>query len=632
MNKRLTLSGGTLLALALLFIGFTILFNYALRGWQLDLTQNHIYTISPGTKRILSSIQEPIDLYFFYSKKTGDALPQIQTYEQHVHDLLEELVSRSHGMVRLHDIDPQPFSDEEDRASELGIQATPVGAGNDQLYFGLAGTNSIDTHPTPIAFFDPNKQQFLEYDVVKLIYELANPKKPVIGWLSSLPMAEGFDPRTEQVRDPWVIYSQAQQLFDVRPLEPTLTRIDPDISVLVLVHPKKLSPAAQFAIDQYALRGGHILAFVDPLANQDQSGADPSNPLAAMEADKSSKLGTLLASWGVQFDPHWVIADRAHALAVSMREGQPPEPHLGFLGLDKSSLAPDDVITQGISSVNVATAGYLNPVKGAKTKFEPLLTSSTDSEPMPTQRFAMLFDPSSLRDGFKPTGKRYTIAARVSGLIKTAFPGGPPAGVTLPPGQKGWLTGSVKPFDLIVFADSDLLSDFLWVREQSFFGQRILTPLANNGDLVLNALDNLAGSSDLISVRGRATFSRPFKVVDELRMRAEDRFRDKEQVLEQELRQTQDKLSQLQSKRNDKSSIILTADQERELDHFQDERATIRKQLRAVRAQLDADINRLGTEVKVINIVVVPVLFAIAALLFHLWRVRARLAPREVKP
>ena len=314
MNKRLTLGAGTLLALALLFIGLTMLFNFGLRGWRLDLTQNHLYSIAPGTDRILRSIKEPINLYFFYSEKTANQVPQIKTYGVRVRELLEELAGRSNGNVRLHVIDPQPFSEDEDRASELGVQGTAVGASGQQLYFGLAGTNATDTHAQPITFFDPQKEEFLEYDVVKLIYELANPKKPVVAWLSGLPMTEGFDPRSQQMREPWAIYGQAQQLFDVHTLDPATTQIAPDVSLLVLVHPKNLSPATQFAIDQYALRGGHIVAFVDPLAEADQSGADPNNPMAQMTADKSSHLGPLLAAWGVQFNPRQVIADRGRAL------------------------------------------------------------------------------------------------------------------------------------------------------------------------------------------------------------------------------------------------------------------------------------------------------------------------------
>jgi ABC-type uncharacterized transport system involved in gliding motility auxiliary subunit len=275
--------------------------------------------------------------------------------------------------------------------------------------------------------------------------------------------------------------------------------------------------------------------------------------------------------------------------------------------------------------VNVATAGYLEPVKGAKDKFEPILQSSADAQPMPVERFAMLFDPASLRDGFKPTGQRYTIAARVTGDIKTAFPAGPPAGVTLAPGQTA-LKESAKPFNLVVFADTDMLSNFLWVQQQAFFGQHIAQAFASNGDLVMNALDNLAGSSDLISVRGRATYRRPFDRVEQLRRVADDRFRAKEQELEQQLKDTEEKLTTLQSKRNDKSALILTPEQEQELDRFQQEKLRIRKELRQVRAGLDEDIRGLGTWLKVLNIAIVPLVFAIAALLFHLWRRQQRTA------
>ena len=622
MTNRSTLGGGALLALALLFIGLTVLFGHAFRGWRLDLTQNHLYTTAPGTDRILRSINEPINLYFFYSEKTASQIPQIAPYGVRVREFLEELAARSGGKLQLHVIDPQPFSEDEDRASELGVRGAPVGPSGSQLYFGLAGTNSTDGHQA-IEFFDPAKEQFLEYDVVKLIYQLANPKKPVIAWMSGLQMSGSYDPRTGQPREPWAIYSQAEQLYDLRPLDPGATKIDPDVNVLVLVHPKNLSPATQFAIDQFALRGGHILLFVDPLAESDQSGADPQNPMARMTADKSSQLAPLLGAWGVQFNPREVVADRGHALSVSMRQGEEPVQHLGILGLDKTDFTAGDVITAGLSSVNVATAGSLTPAKDAGTRFEPLLQSSTDAALLPVERFAMLFDPSTLAEGFKPTGQRYTLAARVSGEVKSAFPGGPPTGVTVPAGQTV-LRQSAKPLNAVVFADTDLLSDYLWVHEQNFFGQRVAQAWANNGDLVLNALDNLAGSADLISVRGRATFSRPFDRVEQLRHIADERFRAKERELEQQLQQTEEKLTQLQSRRNDKSAMILTPEQEKEIEQFSQEKVRIRKELRAVRAGLDQDIKALGTELKILNIIVVPALFAIVALLVWLSRRRKR--------
>ncbi len=443
-------------------------------------------------------------------------------------EFLEELQARSGGNVRVHVVDPQPFSEEEDRATELGVKSVPVDAAGSQFFFGLAGTNSTDGHAA-IEFFDPKKEQFLEYDVVKLIYTLANPKKPVVAWLSTLPMGESLDQRTGQERPAWAIYAQAQQLFDIREIQANTTKIDADVNTLVIVHPKGLTPATQWAIDQYALRGGHILLFVDPVAEADPAGqGDPSNPMAAMGADKSSHFNTLLSDWGVSFDPKLVVADRGRALSVSMHQGEPPQQHIGILGLNSSSFNSNDVVTAGLSSINVATTGFLTPLKGATTKFESILQSSNDAETLPAERFAMLFDPSTLLEGFKPTGQRYTIAARVTGNVKTMFPAGPPNGVTLASGQTA-LKESVKPLNLIVFADTDLLSDFMWVHEQNLFGQQVAQAWASNGDLVLNSLDNLSGSSDLISVRGRATFTRPFERVEALRRIADDRFRAKEQ-------------------------------------------------------------------------------------------------------
>jgi len=635
MNKRSTLGGGTLLALALLFIGLTVLFNYALRGWRLDLTQNRLYTTAPGTDRVLSSIKEPINLYFFFSEKAAAGIPDLNTYGVHVREFLQELASRSNGKLHLHVVDPQAFSEEEDRASELGVRGVPIGGAGAQFYFGLAGTNSTDGRAA-IEFFDPKKEQFLEYDVVKLVYELASPKKPVVAWLSSLPMTGGFDPRTGQMREPWMVYSDAQQLFDLRPLERNATRIDPEVNVLVLVHPKELSPATQFAIDQYALRGGHLLVFVDPLAEADMSGAEAGNPMAAMGADKSSHLTPLLTAWGVKFNPDEVVADRGHALSVTLRQGEQPVEHLGILGLDKESFATGDVVTAGLSNVNVATAGYLEPltgpqacqsVKGGRPCFEPLLQSSTDAQPLPVARFRMLFDPATLLDGFKPTGRRYVIGARVTGNVHSAFEGGPPAGVTLPAGQTA-LKQSAKPLNLLVFADTDMLADFMWVREQNFFGQRMTQAWASNGDLLDNALDNLAGSADLISVRGRATFQRPFDRVERLRRAADERLHAKEQELEAQLRDTETKLTALQSKKDSGSALILTPEQEKEIEHFQTEKLRIRKELRAVRAGLNENIERLGTTLKIINIVVVPLTFALVALAVWLMRrQRRRAAP-----
>jgi ABC-type uncharacterized transport system involved in gliding motility auxiliary subunit len=629
MMKRSTLGAGTLVALALLFAGITMVAGYVLRSWRIDLTQNRLYTTAPGTDHILKGLREPINLYFFYTASTGAQNAQVAGYANRVRDLLSEFASRANGKIHLHFIDPQPFSADEDRAAELGVRSVNIGgSAANALYFGLAGTNSTDGHAA-IEFFDPNKGEFLEYDLAKLVYQLGGAKRPVIGWLSDLPMSAGFDPSSGQPHSAWVVLEQIQQLMDVRMLDDNVGSIDAAISVLVLVHPKHLSTATQLAIDQFALRGGHVLALVDPLADHDPAGEDPANPAAALTADRSSHLGNLLSAWGVDFDPHQVVADSRYALSVGVSEGGPPVRHLGVLGLDASAMNPKDVVTEGLSNVNLATAGHLTPHKGAQVAFEPLLFSSDQAQLMPVSRMQALQDPATLLDGFHPSGERYTLAARVSGNIRSAFPAGLPQGATLTPGTT-LLTHSIRPLELIVVADTDFLADNFWVNSQQLAGQQIAQPFANNGDLVANAIDNLAGSNDLISIRGGAGYRRPFARVEALRAQAEDRFRDKEQELEKELHATEDQLAALQSQRADRSGAILTPDQEQALNRFQAEKLRIRKELRDVQLGLDQNITRLGNWLKFLNIILAPVLFAVVTVLIGLLvrRRQLRKAPR----
>jgi len=618
MLKKTTLNAAGLAVIGALFLAIVLLANLTLRGAQLDLTEGKLYTLSDGTKHIVSDLKEPVNLYLFFSESAATPIPQIRNHGVRVQELLEQLVARSNGKLTLKVIDPLPFSEEEDRATELGISSVPISATGEKLYLGLAATNSTDGKES-IGYLDPERDEQLEYDVAKLIYKLSSAKKPVIGWLSTLPMAGDFDMQTQRPRPPWAVYGQIEQLYTVRPLEPTLTKVDADIDVLVLVHPKDLAPAALYAIDQFAMRGGHILAFVDPNAQMDSSGQDPNNPMAQFQADKSSHLEPLLASWGVEFKPDQVVADLERGLTVAMREGEPPSQHIAILGFDGSVMGKD-VITSRMDSINMATVGALKPIAGSKLKFEPLIHTSKQAGLIPAQRFAMMSDPASLRDGFKPTGE-FVVAARISGNAASAFAGGPPAGVTAAPDA---LKASSKPLNVVIIADTDLLADFMWVQTRNFFGQMLLQPFANNGELVWNAVDNLSGSADLISIRGRATYSRPFDRVEALRRDADSRFRAKEQELEQQLQQTEEKLSKLQTAQPASGEAILTADQAREIERFQLDKVRIRKELRAVKSGLDADIKALGLRVKVVNVLLVPALCAVLALLVNAWHRRRR--------
>jgi ABC-type uncharacterized transport system involved in gliding motility auxiliary subunit len=615
---------GGLVALAVLFLGIVMLSNLALRGMRLDLTQNRLYTLSPGTHQVLAELKEPINLYFYFSRDTASKQsPLLLPYAARVREFLEEVAARSGGKLRLRVIDPQPFSEDEDHAAEAGLQSLQAGAGGEALYFGLVGTNSTDGRAM-ISSFQPDREEFLEYDVAKLVQELATPKKPVIGLMSTLNMQGQFNPMTGQMSDPWPILAQIDQLFTVRTLTPDIDHIDKDVDVLMLVHPKQLPPKTLYAIDQFVMRGGKMLLFIDPDSAADTSGQDPSNPYAAQMANHSSNLEPLLSAWGVSYDPTKVVGDLKLGLEVRSSMQAPPTRHIGILGLRREDMDPKDVVTASLDVINVATAGFLSAAPGAKTSFEPLLRSSTDAAPIPAERFKALTDPANLRDGFKPTGTRYALAARLTGPLNSAYPQG------APPDQKpaagppiAHLSKSAMPANIVIIADTDMLTDYMWVQTREVLGQRVAQAFANNGDFVDNILDNLSGSTALISIRGRGTFARPFERVEALKRQADDRLRSKALELQSELQQTETKLTELQSKRNDQTSLMLTAEQEQELKKFTAEKARVRKELRETERGLDVDINRLDTWLKVINIAIAPLAVAVAGVII-LWLRRRR--------
>jgi len=624
---------GGLAALAALFLGIVMLANLGLRGMRADLTQNRLYTLSPGTQQVLGEVKEPLNLYFYFSRDTAaKQAPLIMPYASRVREFLEEIAARSGGKIRLRVLDPQPFSEDEDRANEAGLQPLQGGgeSAGDALYFGLAGTNSTDGRAA-IPSFAPDREEFLEYDVAKLVHELATPKKPVIGLLSSLPMQGQFDPMTGQMGETWPVLSQIEQLFTVRTLKPDTDHLDKDVDVLMVVHPKQLPPKTLYAIDQFVMRGGKMLLFVDPNSGADTSGRDPSNPFAGAMADHSSDLEPLLSAWGVAYDPKLVVGDLKLGLEVRANMQAPPTRHIGILGLHRDDMDPKDVVTASLEVINVATAGFLAARPGAKTTLEPLLQSSTDAAPIPSQRFNALTDPAALRDGFKPTGNRYSLAVRLTGPLTSAFPEG------APPDQKpigppaAHLAQSAVPANIVIVADTDLLMDYMWVQTREVLGQRIAQAFANNGDFIANVLDNLSGSSALISIRGRASFTRPFERVEALKRKADDRLRSKALELQTELQQTEAKLTELQSKRNDQASLALTPEQEQALKRFTTERALVRKQLRETQRGLDVDIDRLYSRLKVLNIAIAPLTVAIAGVLILALR-RRRKSPAASAP
>jgi len=410
--------------IAAAFVIAVLLVNSLPGGLRLDLTENRLYTLSEGTQNILDSIDEPINIYFFYSDRATENIPALRTYAGRVREMLEEFAQQADGRLRVKIIDPLPFSEEEDRAAEFGMQGITLPAATDPVFMGIAGTNSVGDEEI-IPFLDPGKETFLEYDLAKLIHSLADPERPVVALMSDLPMIPDFDPQRGQLPEPWVVVNEMRALFDVRSLPTSATTIGDDVDVLMVVHPKSLSDATLYAIDQFILRGGRALLAVDPFSEIDVPRADPSNPGLALSADRGSQLDGLLSAWGIKAETGEVIGDDRYALTVA---GTTPRPvrHIGLIGIGEAGINGDDVITSGIRSLNFGFAGHLDISEDAPVDVTPLVQSSDLAGPIDTGALMFLQDPSALREGFSPTGKRYVLAARLGGRPPSAFPEGPP--------------------------------------------------------------------------------------------------------------------------------------------------------------------------------------------------------------
>ncbi|MBX9713333.1 MAG: Gldg family protein [Pseudomonadaceae bacterium] len=609
--KKLMYSSAGLLVIALAFLAFNMLARVGLSDWRLDLTEQKLYTISAGTEKVLAEIEQPVELYFFYSDQASKDLPTLRTYAKRVEEMLKAYERAAEGKLKLHIVDPQPFSAEEDQAAEFGLQAIPLNAGGDKLYFGLAGRVG-DGVPQAIPVFALDQEEFLEYDLSRLVQSLAKPERPVIGVLSGLPLNGGFDMQTRQPSQPWMVMEEIRQQFQIESLKAGIDQIPEKVSVLLLVHPKDLPEQSLYAIDQFVLRGGKLLAFVDPYSEVDSGMPMPGEEAAS----KTSDLPALFKAWGVQLLPDQVVTDGAYAMALSMGEGQRAVRHAAFLSLPRAALDQSDVSTAGLETLTLASAGILEPLAGAKSRFTPLLQSSVYAMPVDSKRLALLQNPEELIRELQPTGQRYAMAARISGPAETAFANGIE-------GRKDGLK-SADNINVIVVADTDLLSDRMWVQVQDFFGQRMPQPWADNASFTINALDNLSGSDALISVRSRGRFSRPFEVVDALQRTAEVKFREQEAELQQRLAATEQQLASLQQSDDPAQSPQLTPEQQATLQQFMAEKVRIRKELREVRFQLNADIDALGRSLKLVNIALVPVLLTVGVLLLWFWRRRKR--------
>lgn len=620
MNKKLLTGSGILIAVVAL-LAINILSNVIFKSARLDMTDNQLYTLSQGTKNIITSFDEPVTLRFYFSEKLATGVPALSNYGRRVREMLDEYVSESGGKVKLIVQDPEPFSDAEDQAVQYGLQGVPVDAAGSVAYFGLVGTNAMDNREV-IPFFQMEKEASLEYDVTHLVYKLGNTKQSVVGVISSLPL-QGSSINNPmmgmQGSDEWIIAQQMQQNFDVQYLDKNLDKIPANINVLVLVHPKALEDKTLFAIDQYVLNGGHALVFVDPLAEVDQPPHDPQNPMAAMSAPRNSDLKKLFDAWGIEMVPGQLAGDIESAVRVGMGGGQRQQSveYVAWLELKDGRFDTNDFVTADLKEVIMASAGELKKKDSSKIEFTPLIQTSDKAMSIPVSRVQFRPDPMGLLDTYKSGNQKLTLAARLTGSVKSAFPNGAPEGASKPDTV---LAESKAPMNVIVVADADMLHDRFWVNVQNFFGQRVAIPRANNGAFVINAIENLSGSNDLISLRSRANFSRPFEKVKEIQRDAEKQFREREKQLQAKLSAAEQKLQDLQRQKSGDQATILSPEQQQEIVKFRAESVKTRKELRNVQHELRKNIEALGTTLKIINIFVVPALVIILAIVLGVYR------------
>ncbi|MCX7553562.1 Gldg family protein [Marinicella sp. S1101] len=595
-----------LLILAVIFLLVSVIINQSgiFSKLRVDLTENDLFTLNEGSINILQNIDEKIHLRLFYSDQATENIPLLRTYHRRVVDFLQELARYGSGKLKITMVDPVSFSEEEDQASQYGLQPLPVGEGGENVFFGIAATNALDDVEI-IPFLQPDREAFLEYDVAQLIYNLNNPAKRKVGVMSDLPLLGSFDPQAGQIPGQ-IIFEQLREMYEIVPIETTATTFD-DVDLLLVVHPKNLTEGTLFAIDQFVMNGGRLLAFVDPMAQAEEIPADPQNPMAQIQADRSSDLAVLFAAWGIGFDKNQVILDNQQAVSIQSGQGQTIR-HLGINSWNQSSFNQSDIVTSDLTSLNTALAGALT---AEGDKLLPILTSSTQSMLTANDAMSLLFNPNALFQNFNPDDQSHVIAARVNGGLDTAFPSGIE-------GETELIT-RVDQANVVIFADVDVLFDRMWVRAQNFFGRQIYSNFADNGTLINNLIDNMTGSADLIQVRARGTSNRPFDKVLEIQRRSEQKYRETENQLMQQLRETESKLNELQSIKGQENQLIISQEQQQEIAKFKQRKLEVRKSLREVKRNLNKDIEELGTELKFINIALVPMLLTLV-IVFLSWR------------
>jgi ABC-type uncharacterized transport system involved in gliding motility auxiliary subunit len=583
---------------------------------RIDLTSEQAFTLSPGTRKILRRLDSRVTIRYYCTQSGTTMPPALRTYAQHVEDLLSEYQEASHGKIVIKKFDPEPDSDAEDSARLDGIEGQATSAfGGEKVYLGLV-VSMLDQKES-IPWLPPDRERLLEYDISRAIARVINPTPAVLGVMSALPIfGAAPNPMMRQMgqaeSEPWAFVGELKKDFTVREIPMTATTIDDDIHVMLVVHPRDISETTQYALDQFVLRGGKLLAFLDPHAYFDQKHDQMAQVLG--ESSGQSSLDKLLKAWGLEMDVNKVVADMTFAGHNPQNGAVMPT----VLLINKDGINNDDIVTSQLDNLVMPFAGAFTgkPVDGLK---ETVLVHTSPESELVEGVTASIGAEQIVKD-FKAANISYNLAVRLTGKFKTAFPDGPPKTKD----EKADATAASKDAQLkesktdgvvILVGDTDMLNDQVCVQVQNFMGYRLVRPVNGNLNLVQSLVEQLSGDNDLISLRSRASLNRPFTRLNEMEAKAGREWQAKLKELETTKSETETKISQLQaSKSGAEQKFILSPEQQKELENYQKAVADVNKDLKSTRKRLRQDTDSLELWTKVANIGAVPVLVALTGI------------------
>lgn len=615
-------STGGVVAMVLILVAFNVVTG-AFKE-RIDLTQEKVYTLSDGTRKILAELQSPVKVRF-YCTKSEISTPQtvfLSSYAKRVEDLLEEYQQAARGKLVVEKYDPQPDSDAEDRARLDGVEGQTLQNG-EPFYLGLAVSKLDQTQAIP--FLDPNRERQLEYDLSRAISRVVAPEKAVVGIMSPLPVfGMPSNPMmmrmNQQGQEPWALVSELKNDFTVKRVAMDVDEIEPDVKVLLVIHPREISDRAQFAIDQFVLRGGKLIAFLDPLPLIDSK---EQNQMLGNIPNSGSNLDKLLKEWGLSFDTTKVVADMNFKMQVGGRGGRAQEAP-AFLSITPEGIDPDDIVTAQIDNIWLPFAGAFTGTPAAGLKEAVLLKSTKNSQLV--DGFMANISGENIIKEFKPSGTQYALAIRLTGKFKTAFPNGKPEDKKDEAEKEGekksadekklaeFLKEGKGENSVILVGDADMIYDAFSLRQiQSPFGN---LAMAMNGNInfAQNAVEQMAGDNNLIRVRSRAVQSRPFELVKKMQAEAEANYRSKIKELEDSLADTQRQLNELQQNKDKGQRFILSPEQQATIENFRKKEAEVKVKLKEERKKLRQDIDGLQNRLKWFNIAAVPLLVSASGL------------------